>query len=372
MKHAFPGIRQWTLATLICVLAVGCGSPRQTVRVGFISGLSGGNADTGEAGRNGAMIAVEEFNEHNTVKAQLIIRDDGNDVEQTRQAAEDLTARKVDVIIGAFTTTTTEAIVSVAGPKKVLVLTPSASAFHLFGKDDELILLNSSTKDNAGDYAMYMHKRAGLTRVSIARDTQNDAFSRSWLTFFEQRLSEEGGIITAIAEFDSRELTDYRHLVKTLLHDSPDTVLFIANSVDTARIAQQLRKADQHIPLFAAEWAGTEQLIELGGASVEGMRLLQNVNLFDEGPDFVRFRGEYYNRFGRNPSYSSVMAYEAVNVVLTAYLKKTPRQSMKNAALHNGPYKGLTQMISFNKWGDMKRESHFVMIRNKTFLPAQD
>ena len=365
-------IRIASVSLLLAALTAGCGSAQKAVRLGFVSGLSGGNADTGEAGRNGAMIAVEEFNDKKKIKTELIIRDDGNDYGKAEKAAEDLISQHVDAIIGSFTTTTTEAILSVAGPENVLVVSPSASAYQLYGKDDMLIRLNSSTKDNAGDYADYLHSRMGLSSASVVMDTQNRSFSASWLEFFQKRLTELGGSVLTTQEFDSRGMPDYGKLIETLLKPAPDAIMLITNSVDTARIVQQLRKTDPRIPVLAAEWAGTEQLIELGGRSVDGLRMLQNVNLFDTGPEYELFKEKYFSRFGRNPSYSSVMAYEAVKVTMEAFMKKAPGESIKEAILKYGPYKGLTQTLDFNKYGDLKRESNFVVIHNRMFVPVKD
>ncbi|MDC7241133.1 MAG: ABC transporter substrate-binding protein, partial [Spirochaetales bacterium] len=79
-----------TVFSLILLIA---GCSREPVKVGFISGLSGGNSDLGEAGRNGAMMAVEEINETGGIDGQgvsLLIRDDGNDTEKAAAAAQEL------------------------------------------------------------------------------------------------------------------------------------------------------------------------------------------------------------------------------------------------------------------------------------------
>ena len=360
-----------TLLTAILFLC-GCTGADGTIRLGLVSGLSGGNADAGEAGRNGAMIAVEEVNENGGINGrgvELIIRDDGNDAAKAAEAARDLIGRDVDAIIGAFTTTTTEGVLSVAEPAGTLVVSPTASAYHLSGKDDMLIRLNSSTKDNAGDYAEYMYGTRNFRKVSIAMDVQNRSFTESWLKFFEQSFSAAGGSTAAAVEFDTRSMTEFGVLISRLLAPNPDAVLLIANSVDTARITQQLRKADPRIPVMPVEWAGTVTLIELGGHAVEGMQLLQNVNMFQTGPDFLSFTRTYLARFGREPSYSSVMAYEAAKVVLEACRRKSKREPLKEAVLKYGPYKGFQQMLDFDEYGDLKRMANFVEIRDKRFIP---
>ena len=159
------GKRRQTVILLLIVTAVLSGCRDEVVNIGFISGLSGGNADLGEAGRNGAMIAVEEINASGGIHGKtvnLVIRDDGNTYDQAVKSAGELVDEKVVMIIGPFSTFMTEAVHSVTEPAKLLTLTPTASAMQITGKDDYLFKLNSSTRDNAGAYARQMHDKHGF------------------------------------------------------------------------------------------------------------------------------------------------------------------------------------------------------------------
>ena len=78
---------------------------------------------------------------------------------------------------------------------------------------------------------------------------------------------------------------------------------FVANAGDSARLAQQTRKLDKKVPLIAAEWASTDQLLELGGNSVDSMAVVQQFNADDPSPHFTDFRQRYVKRFGREPAW---------------------------------------------------------------------
>jgi branched-chain amino acid transport system substrate-binding protein len=64
--------------------------------------------------------------------------------------------------------------------------------------------------------------------------------------------------------YETGSLVYFESLVKNILAPGPEAVLMIANAVDVARIAQQFRKVDKSTKMVAVEWAGTQQLIELG------------------------------------------------------------------------------------------------------------
>lgn len=354
-------------------LILGSCQDHKAISIGFISGLSGGNADLGEAGRNGAILAVEEINANGGVNGKpinLIIKNDGNDPDIAKKSAHELVDEKVVAIVGPFSTAMVEAVVSVASPQKTLVITPTASAMKLAGKDDYIILMNSSTRVNARAYADFMVSRRGYDRIKIAADEQNFTFSKSWYDEFELRYEELGGEILSLQYFNSQLINNYYSLVTDLVDNDPDCLLFIANSVDCARIAQQVRKYDDTIPIIAAEWAGTEQLIELGGSGVEGMEILQNINFFNQGAEFVMFLNNYEQRFNQKASFSGVMAYETVYVIADALLHQKKGENLKDTIVGGGPYEGLQQSIEFDVNGDMRRHPVFVQIKDKEYILA--
>ena len=77
---------------VLLLAALAACSPPEPLRIGFIGGLSGRVADLGEAGRNGAQIAVEEFNQAggiNGLPVELIVRDDGQNPEKAIAAVNE-------------------------------------------------------------------------------------------------------------------------------------------------------------------------------------------------------------------------------------------------------------------------------------------
>lgn len=342
----------------------------EAYKLGLISGLSGGNADSGEAGRNGALLAVEEANRMGGVKGRhidLLIRDDGHNRIMAITAAQDLVNQRVEAIIGAFSTTMTEAVMTVTERAGMLVFTPTSSALQLVGKDDNLFRLCSSTTENAEDYADFMVRRRDYSTTTIAFDLQNFSFSQNWVAEFEKAYSRLGGEIKAQSSFNSLVLTGYNDLVEELLAPEPEAVLLVANSVDVARLAQQIRKVDISTPIIAVEWAGTQQLIELGGKAVEGVEVLQIFDKFGTQERFLRFIDEYRKRFKIEPNFSGVIAYETVQVILEAEKNRRQGESLKEAILRNSPYQGLQQEFIINEYGDTRRDSSFVIIRNQKF-----
>jgi branched-chain amino acid transport system substrate-binding protein len=201
----------------------------------------------------------------------------------------------------------------------------------------------------------------------VAVNQNNRSFSESWLAEFRRAYEAIGGKVLAAPFFDSGA-PSYEPLAHQLLGERPDGVLVIGNAVDSARLAQQVHKLQPGTPMIVAEWAGTSQLIELGGKAVEGMLLVQNYNQEDGSARYRAFHEAYRKRFGKAPVYVSVLTYDAGISVLTALARREGRMKMKQALLGFGPYDGLQQKISFDANGDAQRVAYFMRVKDGRFV----
>ncbi len=355
------------------LLLAACGEDDSPARIGLVGGVSGGNADHGQAGRNGAMLAVEETNKaggSNGRPIDLVIRDDGNSPAMAVTAAKDLVAEKVAGIVGPFTSGMAEAILTVTEPAGMVVFSPTASSTTFSGRDDHFFRLCSTSTDNAEHYAMFFAERRGYMRASLAVDKTNPAFTKPFVDAFGKHYTSLSGEIVAEAWTDFRNVVGFDDLVNQLRKPNPDVVFLIANAVDAARTIQQFRKIDSETKIVVVEWAGTQQLIELGGKSVEGVEVLQLFNQFGTEEKFLSFVAAFKTRFGTDPSFSSVIAYEVTKALIKAMAEQKDGQSLKESILANSPYEGLQQTLKMDKFGDSRRDSHFVVIQGTEFVPA--
>ena len=92
-------------AALLTGTVIGC-SEQKPIKIGFVGGLSGRVADLGIGGRDGALLAVEHWNQNGGVNdraVQLLVRDDQQNVETARKIVKQLLSEGVVAIIGHMT-----------------------------------------------------------------------------------------------------------------------------------------------------------------------------------------------------------------------------------------------------------------------------
>jgi branched-chain amino acid transport system substrate-binding protein len=298
---------------------------------------------------------------------ELISRDDAQDKATAAKSAEELVAAKVEAVIGPFTSGMAAAIVPITAKAGIFEISPTVTSMDFYGKDDNLFRINRTTRDNAGDYARVMVAR-GERHIAVAYDTRNRNFTESWLKEYRAAIATLGAEIAVEVPYESKPDAAFDQVVADMLKGKPDSLLFISGALDVARLAQQARKQAPKMPIAASEWAATEQLVDLGGPVVEGLLIVQNYDHNDSSPRFKEFSEAYHKRFQRNPGYSSVSAYDAATVVLTALKQRKKGETMKTAALGQGPYQGLQQQIAFDANGDTQRKVFFTEIRDGRYV----
>lgn len=360
------------LLALPLVFMIGCGE-QKPIRIGFIGGLSERNADVGQAGEQAVILAVEQLNRAGGIKGrpvELISRDDAQNAETARQVAEELAAAKVAAVIGPFTSGVAAAVVPVLDKAGIVTISPTITSMDFYGKDDHLIRINRTTRDNAEEYAKVLYER-GQHTLSVAYDLRNKSFTESWLNEFVKAYSAQGGTVVAKVAYTSAADTDFSVVVGDMLKAKPDGLFFISGAIDVARLAQQARRLAPDLPLGCSEWAGSEQLIKLGGKMVEGMLVVQNFNRDDQSARYLAFRDAFQERFHRLPGYSSVLAYDAASVAFEGLRQQKSDESLKAAILRHGAYEGLQQPMKFNATGDTERKVFFTEISAGSFKILQ-
>ncbi|MEC9267516.1 MAG: ABC transporter substrate-binding protein [Pseudomonadota bacterium] len=362
---------RWLMGCILgAVLLTACDDP-EPIAIGFVGGLSGRSADISRESLNALDMAVAEVNAAgglNGRKLDLLVRDNQGDPALAADQVRDLKNAGAVAIIGPNVSAIAQGMLPVIIETDLVTLSPTVSSLAFAGLDDPFFRMNSTTRQNAGAYATHLYE-TGLRRISAAFDLQNKVFSESWLYEFRGAFERLGGEILSAEGFDSGATEEYGPLVSRLLATKPESLLLIANGVDTAQLSLHIRGMNRSVGIVAVEWAASEQLIELGGAAVEGITILQTYDRDDLSPRYVAFREAYQARFETSPGFASIAAYDASIVLFAALRAQKDGESLKHVLLSQGPLDGLQQELSFDAFGDGTRRQFFVTVRDGKLVP---
>ncbi len=353
----------------VCLSVASC-SEELPLKIGFVGGLTGRVADLGVAGRDGVIMEVEDINRSGGIggrKVELVIKDDRQDAESAKQAIRELISEQVIAIIGPMTSSMAVVIQPLIGSSQTVTISPTAKTDQLSDQDDFFLRVTTQLSRNAEQLASHAVKGLGLKKIAVVYDVSNRAFTETWLNYFEKSLLQNGGQIAVAEEFTSQPDVHFLPIAKRILATKPDGVLLLSNAIDTALLAQQIRKLESKVALFSSEWAFTTDLISFGGRPVNGMIAFLSFNANSQEARYLAFKERFTNRFGYAPSFATVLAHDATSFLFAGLKKNPPQSGLKEALLNLGPFPGLQSKITVDRYGDVERTLFMTVIEDGQF-----
>ncbi len=346
--------------------------PPEPVRIGFIGDLSGQGNDLGIAGLNGVRLAVALHNNAGGINGRQIMlfeADDRQDPQTAQLAIKRLIDRKVEAIVGPMTSTIAVATVPQVNEAKLLMLSPTVTTNALNHADDYFFRVIPSTQSFVSAHVKYLFNTLGLKRVRFIYDVRNQTYAESWIQDFSNQFSTAGGKLLPPIGFSLRDDREMQKQAEAALSDAPDVIYLLTNSVDAAVLCRIIRKLNPSILLGASEWAATERLTQLGGASVENLISAQFHDRLNKSPAYVAFRQAYVKRFHQEPGFASVFAFDAANIILDTLKDVRPGESVKRALLSRRTFNGVQNAIIFDAYGDSQGRTFMTRVKSGTFVP---
>jgi branched-chain amino acid transport system substrate-binding protein len=357
------------LVGFVCLFTVSC-TEEHPLKIGFVGGLTGRVADLGVAGRDGVLIAVEEKNLSGGIagrKVELLVKDDQQDAGRAKQIIQEFTEAKVQAILGPMTSSMAVVVQPLINAAQIVTISPTVKTDQLSGIDDYFLRVTTPLSKNAEKIAVHATQQLGLKRFVVALDVSNRAFTETWFKIFRAALIEEGGQIAGVEEFDSQADVHFLPIAERLLKAAPEGVLLLSSAIDTALLAQQIRKLGDKVPLFSSEWASTTDLLSFGGRAVDGMISFHSFNANSLEPVFLSFKAKFINRFGYAPAFASVLGYDAASYLFAGLEKTSSRGSLKESLLKLGTFPGLQSTVKVDQYGDVERKLFLTVIADAQF-----
>lgn len=359
------------VATLVAAAVSACGPDEAgTLTVGFLGPLTGRTSDLGVDGRDGALLAVEDRNAAGGVRGErvvLLAADASQDAKIGRAAFESMVASGVLAVVGPMTSSVCETIVPLADGAGVLLVSPTVSSDAFSGKDDMLLRVMPDTRTFGEGLAELLAEHIGARTVAIILDEGNAAYSRAVADRTMESLAGSASRVTTLVAFDSRSQPDLAVAAGRAAAARPEAVLIIASALDTASLAGQLRDVLPDADIVASQWAATNQVIESGGQHIEGAYFHDLFDPDSTEPAYLSFRDRFVERFGREPSFAAINAYDAMSIVLDGLQRSDDPTELKATILGRVPYPGLQTELGFDATGDVARRMFVLVIRDGRF-----
>ncbi len=311
--------------------------------------------------KNGATLAVDEWNARGGVlgkKIVLQIEDDQHDPKQAVSVANKLVNSGAVGVIGHWNSSSSIPASGVYHQAGIVMITPASTnpqlteqgypdVFRVCGRDDQQGRV-------AAEFTLIKLK---AKRIGILHD--KTTYGQGLADEYKKALGDRATVVyyAGITQGDK----DFRGILTTLKGTKPDLLFFGGIYPEAGLLIRQARELGLAAPMMSGDGTIDQKFVDIAGAAAEGTYLT-----FSPDPQKIPFAKtfleNYHRRFGQHGPYS-IYAYDATNIILAAIDKVATVDGSGNLvidpqklidAVRATSYTGASGQIDFDDKGDRK------------------
>lgn len=236
----------WVLAgalpgALILATCKGGSEPSKGFKIGVITSLTGSNAAFGQAHKNGYAVAVADLNAKGGVLGkpiELVYYDDQSKPDQAVQGVSKLVDQdQVPLILGAYSSENSRAIVPAVTQKQIPLIMPTATADNVMETGSRWVFRVCA---GSGAYARvtldFLRRNGNPKTMAIVYENTN--FGQSNDKSMREE-AQQAGINVVDEEAYQASSPDYKALLQRVKSKNPEVIYFASYLLDASTLMRQ-------------------------------------------------------------------------------------------------------------------------------------
>ncbi|HET7660105.1 MAG TPA: branched-chain amino acid ABC transporter substrate-binding protein [Oryzihumus sp.] len=316
------------------------------LKIGFFGALTGDAANLGINIKNGADLAVKQYNEkHANCKVTLTTFDSQGDPAQAPALAQKAVSdKKVIGIVGPAFSGESKAADPIFAKAGLTTITPSATNptlsqqgwptfFRMLGND----------ASQAPAAAKYIKDSLKAKKVFVADDSSE--YGKGLADIVRKDL---GSMVVGNDSVQQKQ-TDFSATVTKVTASNADAMFYGGYYAEAAIMVKQLRQQGWKGTFVAGDGVKDDGFIKAAGAAAEGTILTCPCLPPEKAP---AFQSAFKAAYGSDPATYSAEGYDSANVFLAAIAagKTTPADVLNFVKSYSG--QGVTKQIKFDSHGE--------------------
>jgi len=342
----------------------------QPVKIFGLVELSGTGATSGTNFNDGVKLAVKEINAAGGILGRKIDYT-ANDTQSQPQVSKALAIKAIDdgayIVMGPVFSGSI--MVSMAETRRAEIPNfTGGEAAAITQQGNPYIFRTSFTQSTAmPKVARYLNDNLKAKTVAVIF-TNND-FGKGGRDVFTKALEPYGIKVVADISTDPGQL-DFSGAVLKAKQANVDALFVYTNEEEAARALRELRKQGYDKPIVGETVLTSQKVIELAGDAANGA--VAHVGLTADAPDagIRAFAAKFQKEYNYKPDHNGLKGYTAMYIVKAVTEKvgkldpKAFADAMRGIRLSAKEYPGILIDVSFDKNGDLDRESYMTKVVN--------
>jgi branched-chain amino acid transport system substrate-binding protein len=377
-KEPFMMRHTWTAAIwLICFSLIwGCGSQEsKDIKIGVNAELTGSKPTVGASCKNAMELLVAQVNQAGGLKVgdkkyplKLFIEDNEDKAESAAAAAQKLISQNdVLAIIGPNASGNAIPAAQICEDAKVIMISPwSTNPKTTEGK--KFVFRACFVDDFQGQVmAKFARDNLKATTAAVLYDVASE-YNKGIAEFFKKFFEASGGKVVAFESYtkDDKDFSSQLTIIKA----ANPQVLFLPNYYNEVPLqVQQARRLGITCPIIGSDSWGSQELLTLGGASLEGCFFSTHYAADIATPTAQKFIQAYEKKYGKKPDDVAALTYDAGRLLCAAITQagSLDRQKVRDALASIKEFQGVTGQMKFQGTGDPIKSAVIIRIEGGKF-----
>ncbi|HWA86615.1 MAG TPA: ABC transporter substrate-binding protein [Opitutus sp.] len=369
-------LRLFAAAALLPVIA-GCSRETNTIKIGEYACLTGKEAGLGQPSHEGTLLAVEAINASGGLlgrKLELITEDTQSKPGEAGTAVRKLIARdKVVAVLGETASSRSLEGAAICQAAKIPMITPSSTNPSVTATGDYIFRVCFIDPFQGSVMAKFARETLHARRFGLI-SSSSSAYSAGLAKFFREAVLAHGGVIAAEQKYQEGD-KDFKAQLTAIRTARVDAIFNPGYYAEGALIVKPARDLGIAAPIFGGDAWEAEELIQLGGAAVEGAYLCSHYSFEDPSPRVQQFVAAFHRRWGPDaaPDSNTSLGYDSVLVLADAIKRagSVEPARIRDALAATKNFPGVTGNITIDEHRNASKDAVIVTVKNGKFHYVQ-
>lgn len=360
------------ISTFSAAVLHAAGSEPAPIRIGEVEPLTGKEAAFGQSSHHGIALAVEEINARGGVLGRpvvLVTEDNQSRPGDSATITKKLIARDhaVAVINGGTSAQCLESA-PICQAAKVPLVASTATAPEVTEKRDYVFRTCFIDPFQGSVLAKFAYRSLKARRVALLTSVSS-TFSVGLAKVFRESFTAMGGTIVGEQKYSEGD-KDFRAQLTALRSLQPDAIAAMGYYTEGALICRQARDLGIHCPLLSGDGWEAPELLEIGGAAVNGSYYSAHYSAESDAPEVRTFVQKYKARYnGETPDSLAPLAYDAM-LILAAAIERahaTTGPQIRDALAATKDFPGVTGRTTIDPHRNASKSAVIIAVENGRF-----
>ncbi len=360
-----------SIPVLLVVLLYSVDFTPNKISIGVILPLTGDFGNRSQNHLNGIKLAINHINKMggiDSVPLSLQLLDSGK-INPAEAARDLIYNKKVTSIIGGLTSDETRIIQYISEKAQTPFITGICTHFEITKAAN--YTFRTITDDEKLFEALIAHSQSKnkIRHPAIIYDQQ--LYGTESAAKYSEICSQYSQQVTNMISYN-KGTVNFKKELDELLQTTPDSLVILAPTSDSALITRQLREMHFTKPILGANMCSSTEFIKLAGIYSESIITTLPFNPRVGGKKADYFLSEYQDQYGETGDADAAFGYEAVMILYSALKSSNGKGGsvLRDALANLHGWDSIVGSGGFDQNGNQVRPAEIAILKDKQTIPV--